>query len=155
MKNPILIPPDPIDAKGLSIISLAAKRHWNYPEEWIQAWLPELHISADYIRENQLLKAVSDGQALGFCAVEKYEGYFEIAHLWVLPAFIGKGIGKRLLAESIAAYVPDGSAIRVVADPYAEAFYARQGFVTQDQLESFPPGRFLPVMWRQLAKKNL
>ena len=36
--------------------------------------------------------------------------------------------------------------IIVESDPNAEAFYTSQGFETFDKIESFPKGRFLPVM---------
>jgi ribosomal protein S18 acetylase RimI-like enzyme len=136
------------DADALSKISIAAKRYWDYPEEWIARWLPELLISEAYIKENKVMKATINKEIVGFCVVEREKGYFEIAHLWVLPAYIGKGIGKQLLDKSIAKYVPQGAKLKVVADPNAEAFYEKQGFETMDQVESYPPGRFLPVMWK-------
>lgn len=135
------------DADALSKISIAAKRYWDYPEAWIVRWLPELLISEAYIKENKVLKAEINQEIVGFCVVEREKGYYEIAHLWVLPAFIGKGIGKQLLDKSIAKYVPQGAKLKVVADPNAEAFYEKQGFETMDQVESYPAGRFLPVMW--------
>lgn len=30
----------PEEAAQLSRIALAAKRHWGYPERWIEAWTP-------------------------------------------------------------------------------------------------------------------
>lgn len=148
-----LLPAVRSDADALSKISIAAKRYWDYPEAWIVAWLPDLLISEAYIRKNKVLKAVINREIVGFCVVEKEKGYYEIAHLWVFPDYIGKGIGKQLLDKSIAKYVPSGAKLKVVADPNAEAFYEKQGFETTDQVESYPPGRFLPVMWREYSKK--
>ena len=139
----------PEDAERLSVISVAAKRYWDYPEAWIQKWMPELLISSAYIEQHQLMKAVYQEEIIGFCVVEKDEEKYEIAHLWVLPTCIGKGIGKRLLAISIDAFIPKESRIMVLADPNAEAFYQKQGFETTSQFESYPPGRFLPIMWGQ------
>lgn len=136
------------DADTLSKISIAAKRYWDYPEAWIAAWLPDLLISEAYIRENQVMKVELNREMIGFCAIERERGYYEIGHLWVLPQYIGHGIGKQLLEKSIAKFVPRGAKLKVVADPNAEAFYEKQGFRTTDQVESYPAGRFLPVMWR-------
>jgi hypothetical protein len=36
--------------------------------------------------------------------------------------------------------------VEIVSDPHAEYFYKRFGFVTTDQVESTPGGRYLPVM---------
>lgn len=139
------------DADTLSKISIAAKRHWDYPEEWIVGWLPGLLISEAYIIEHKVLKAIVNSEIVGFCVVERETDYYEIGHLWVLPAYIGKGIGKQLLARSIAKYIPAKSKIKVVTDPHAEAFYEKQGFKTTDEVESYPAGRFLPVMWREFS----
>jgi len=32
----------PEDADTLTEIAITAKRHWNYPERWIQIWMPQL-----------------------------------------------------------------------------------------------------------------
>jgi predicted GNAT family N-acyltransferase len=66
----------------------------------------------------------------------------------MLPEYIGMGLGKQLLAESIRAFVKEEKEIIVKADSNAEPFYRSQGFVTFDQVESFPKGRYLPVMRR-------
>ena len=59
---------------------------------------------------------------------------------------MGKGFGKVLLQHSLKEVVKKEKDIIVVADPNAETFYVKQGFVTYDQIESLPKGRFLPVM---------
>jgi N-acetylglutamate synthase-like GNAT family acetyltransferase len=64
----------------------------------------------------------------------------------VLPDYIGNGFGKFLLHESLTQAITITKEIHVIADPNSEAFYASQGFETFDKTESFPKGRFLPVM---------
>jgi hypothetical protein len=44
----------------LTMITLAAKRHWNYPENWIQIWLPSLTITSEYILVNEIWVAIVD-----------------------------------------------------------------------------------------------
>ena len=64
---------------------------------------------------------------------------YEILHLWLLPEYIGKGYGKKLLRKVII----------LTADPNAESFYQKQGFRTYSRVESYPKGRFLPMMMRK------
>jgi len=73
-----------------------------------------------------------------------------VDHLWVRPDRIGKGYGKLLLKESMHKAIPSQSRVVVLADPNAEAFYVRQGFTTIEQVETYPPGRYLPKMERYL-----
>jgi hypothetical protein len=40
------------EAEDLTMIAFAAKRHWNYPEKWIELWAEELTIDGRYIEHN-------------------------------------------------------------------------------------------------------
>ncbi len=146
MPEPRIIRATPGDVHLLNSISLAAKQHWNYPEAWIAHWQEELQVSEAYVALQQVYKMVLGRAIIGFIALEQENNLFEIAHLWIVPAYIGKGYGKRLLTSVLALVVPPGARLLVTADPYAEGFYLRQGFTTIDKQESYPPGRFLPVM---------
>jgi len=66
--------------------------------------------------------------------------------LWILPDHIGQGFGKALLNESLERVISANKPIIVESDPNSETFYAKQGFITFDQRESLPKGRFLPLM---------
>lgn len=136
----------PEDIPLLNSISMASKRYWQYPEDWLQHWRSDLSITADYMARAGIYKLRAAGKVAGFMALEKQQGFYEITHLWILPAFIGKGYGKKLLQEVMALEVTAEAEIRVEADPHAEGFYRRQGFVPFDRKESYPPGRYLPLM---------
>lgn len=137
------------DLAVLNQISVESKKYWGYPEEWIQRWLSDLTVGESDLKQNETyVLTLGDGLA-GFCSIAEEAHYYEIIHLWVLPAYIGKGHGKRLLNESIANTVHSHKKIKVVADPNAENFYKSQGFTTVRRIESFPKGRYLPVMEKQ------
>ena len=134
------------DLPILNRISVQSKKFWGYPEEWIERWLDDLMISDDQFKNQQILVAEKEDHIIGFCSIVKFVDHYEILHLWVLPEFIGRGYGKALLQRTLANFVAEDLPIIVESDPNAEAFYNSQGFVTFDQIESYPPGRFLPVM---------
>jgi len=133
------------DLPILNSISVKSKMHWGYPQEWIRNWMDILTITPEYLEKNFVYKILVN-EIIGFCGIEKKSNYYEIGHLWILPDFIGKGYGKYLLEKTISTVVPKGSELRVEADPNAEAFYKRMGFSTFDKVESFPKGRYLPLM---------
>lgn len=148
MEKITLSPAQPEDAQELSEISMLAKAYWQYPREWLARWKEELTITPEYTEQHHVCTIRGADQIVGFCALEKHPDFFEVAHLWVRPLFMGKGLGKKLLHHTLAAMAP-GTEVRVVADPHAEIFYQKQGFVTYDQVESYPSGRFLPLMKKQ------
>ncbi|MEM8568400.1 MAG: GNAT family N-acetyltransferase [Bacteroidota bacterium] len=142
------------DLKTLNAISIKSKQYWGYPMAWVEKWKNELTLDDHKLKEQNILLVEVDSKVIGFCSiVEKPENY-EILHLWILPDHIGKGIGKKLLSESINSFTYDTRPIIVEADPNAEPFYRSQGFITFEKIESFPPGRFLPVMKRDPKERG-
>ena len=43
---------DPDEAPVLTELAHAAKRHWGYPESWIENWQADLTITKEFIAEN-------------------------------------------------------------------------------------------------------
>lgn len=144
--EPEIVPATLDDLPMLNVISVASKRHWGYPDEWIDNWKDDLTITENFLSENQIFKLKITGKIIGFCAISEDEIQYEVEHLWVLPDYIGKGYGKLLLKESLHKAVVKNKPVIVIADPNAEPFYASQGFKTFEKMESFPKGRFLPIM---------
>src|SRR3982750_2067476 len=83
----------PEDSSTLTNIALAAKRHWGYPERWIKYWEADLTISPEFIERNEVYVADQDNEACGFYALCINENRAELEHMWVLPEYIGTGIG--------------------------------------------------------------
>ncbi|MFD1314059.1 GNAT family N-acetyltransferase [Namhaeicola litoreus] len=134
------------DQSHLNQISLASKKYWGYPDEWIEQWKDDLFISIDDITQNTVQVAQFKEKIIGFCSVSEEGDFFEIDHLWILPEFVGKGYGKKLLDYTLGLVSHSTKPIQVVSDPNAEGFYKKSGFITIGKIESYPPGRFLPLM---------
>jgi N-acetylglutamate synthase-like GNAT family acetyltransferase len=117
------------EAALLTTIALEAKRYWGYPEHWIKHWEADLTITADFIRDNHVYVAESDGEVRGFYALCVTDSdAAELEHMWVTPACIGTGIGKELFLDAMeraAALAVRG--VEISADPNAAGFYERMG----------------------------
>jgi hypothetical protein len=87
-----ILPATPEDADALACIAFAAKRYWGYPESWIKHWRDSLTITPEFIRNNAVYAAVSGGEPCAFYALTSAGG--ELEHLWVLPTWIGSGVGR-------------------------------------------------------------
>jgi len=139
----------PDDAETLTAIAHAAKRHWGYPEEWIEHWKPELTITNDFIAKNEMFVAMVDEEIAG-CGALVFDGtQAELEHLWVQPKHIGSGVG-RCLFEKIRERARDlkASGLEISSDPNAEGFYERMGATRIGEVRSQVDGqpRTLPRM---------
>ena len=134
-------------ASELTAIAFAAKRYWGYPEEWIDLWADELTISEEYISANDVFSASHAGRIVGWLAVSQKAQDCWLDHCWVVPEEVGQGIGKQLVAWAFVYAAEAGSPmLKVIADPNAEAFYQKQGFLRVGDYPSVPAGRMLPLM---------
>ncbi len=116
------------EAPTLTQIALEAKRHWGYPEHWIQHWQADLTISSDFIGNNAVYVAERAGEIIGFYALVVRHDKAELEHMWVAPGHIGTGVGKELFVHAMQkAAGENASVVEISADPNAEGFYERMG----------------------------
>ena len=134
------------DIHTLNKIAFAAKQHWGYPDDWMEKWKEALTLTEEHFAEQSIYKLQKADKIIGYCSIEERETEYEVMNLWILPAYIGKGYGKLLLNETLKKVIQKSKPILVEADPHAEAFYASQGFISFSKRESYPKGRFLPLM---------
>jgi GNAT superfamily N-acetyltransferase len=137
----------PSDAAALTRIAWAAKRHWDYPEEWLALWAADLTVSADFIRAHPVHCAIRDGEIAGFYALSNEGTEFEVEHMWVDPPHIGGGIGRQLFRHAVeTARSSGGHVLRIVSDPNADGFYRTMGARPSGRIPAVPQGRTLPVL---------
>jgi GNAT superfamily N-acetyltransferase len=139
----------PEHAEALTEIAISAKRYWNYPETWIQHWLPQLTISPEYISANEVWMMLDDEKIIAFYALSQSENVYELGHLWVLPEYIGQGIGKQLFQHVLeGCKLLNISTLKIYSDPNAQTFYEKMGAVKVSEYHSdlFGEDRVLPIM---------
>src|SRR5437660_12917814 len=68
----------PNEAESLTAIAHAAKRHWGYPESWIERWTSDLAITPDFIANNEVFVAVNGGKIVGSCALVSSDSVAEL-----------------------------------------------------------------------------
>jgi GNAT superfamily N-acetyltransferase len=143
------------DAPALTAVAHAAKRHWGYPERWIELWKDALTITPDFISNNQVYVAFVNGEIAGFSALVVNEDEVWLEHLWVLPKHIGTGLGKTLFIHAAGVAATTGAkAMEIESDPNAEGFYKRMGAKRVGEVVSTIEGekRVLPLLAFDLAK---
>jgi N-acetylglutamate synthase-like GNAT family acetyltransferase len=116
------------DAPALTRIAHEAKRHWGYPEHWLQHWQDELTISPDFIAGNDVYVAEDESGLVGFYALIIRKEKAELDHLWVTPQYIGTGVGKELFLHAMQHAARERVAeVEISSDPNAEGFYRKMG----------------------------
>ena len=115
----------PDEAERLTEIACRSKAHWGYRPEQIAAWRPAfLTVTADYITRHSPVVAVDDDCGpVAFAALERDAQGAVLEHLWVLPAFMGRGIGSRLFRHIARRAIE----FTFTSDPQADGFYLKQG----------------------------
>jgi GNAT superfamily N-acetyltransferase len=139
----------PEHAETLTRIAIAAKRHWGYPERWIQLWIPQLTITSDYLSRNETWIAMINGQAVAFYSLKQENGSLWLDNLWVLPDTMGQGLGALLFRHARTRCRRAGAVVlKIESDPNAVGFYEKMGARKVDEHHTEVDGRarMLPVM---------
>ena len=114
----------------LSRIALEAKAHWGYRAEDLARWQADLTASPDSLTQLPTFVAELEGHITGFFQLSFEPNGPELEHLWVLPAHMGKGIGRTLLERAVREVAARGyDKLLIDADPNAERFYIACGAV--------------------------
>lgn len=142
------------DNEILTEITKKSKAYWGYSKEQIEIWSEFLTVTKAYIETNSVYKVVYEDKIVGYYSFFNEEvELIKLDNLFVLPEYIGKGFGKILMYHFLTTIKGiEVAKITLNAEPNAELFYAKFGFVTVRQIETSIQNRFLPVM--ELILKN-
>jgi GNAT superfamily N-acetyltransferase len=119
----------PADGPRLCTVALSSKAHWGYAESKVRGWADSLDLSPERLGAGELLVAEVDGQIAGWAeVVPPVDGVCVLEHLWIEPAWMGRGLGSRLFrcAQERAREL-GASVLEWEAEPNAAGFYAKMG----------------------------
>jgi GNAT superfamily N-acetyltransferase len=136
-------------ASDLTQITFAAKRHWGYPEKWLELWKSSMTITAEYIDTHETWMAIMNTAPAAYYSFDEIEGTRWLDNLWVLPEYIGQGLGRLLFEHALERCKGQGiRSLLIEADPNAQSFYEKMGArkVHEHHTELDGTPRILPVM---------
>jgi GNAT superfamily N-acetyltransferase len=143
------------DSERLTEVAHAAKRHWGYPERWIELWKDTLIITPEYILNHEVYCATDGDDVAGFYALVVDGDKVMLDHLWIDPKKIGTGIGRELFHHAVEkAAEMQASVIEIESDPNAEGFYKRMGAKRIGETSSEIDGeaRILPLLALEIKR---
>jgi GNAT superfamily N-acetyltransferase len=119
---------NPEDAPVLTEIALASKAYWGYPQRLLDLWQVTLTVYPETIRNQQVYLIRQSGAPIAFYALIGHPPALDLDQLWVLPEWIGKGLGRELVEHALQSAALLGAArVDVQSEPHAEGFYLHMG----------------------------
>jgi GNAT superfamily N-acetyltransferase len=142
----MVLPAEPEDASLLKQIAIQAKGYWGYPDHWMDQFRSSPIVTAESIGVDVVYKACVEEEEVGWYRLLPQVPIAILEDLWVLPTWMGRGIGRALWEHAAAQARSLGAqAVELEADPNAVPFYQRMGFqVIGQSLSEW--GRYVPRM---------
>lgn len=127
-------------------LCLRSKAVWGYDEDFMSACREELSIIARDFDLSTIHVAINEDQIIGVAQLGIDGADAHLHKLFIEPAAIRTGAGRRLFGWAVATARERGAAhLWIEADPDAAEFYRRMGAVDGGVIPSGSiPGRVLP-----------
>jgi GNAT superfamily N-acetyltransferase len=141
------------EADLLSRLALRSKSHWGYDADFLEACRAELTLSPHYIAASPVYVLEEGKRIVGFYGLSEQGGELELLYLFVEPAAVKRGYGKRLWDHAIELAARLGfEKLSIESDPFAEDFYRAMGAERVGEVtSSIKPDRKLPLLKFHLA----
>jgi len=146
-------PAHPEEAAALSALAFRSKAHWGYDAAFMEACRADLTVSSEEIARQPVYVLEGAELLLGFYTLRGDGDEATLTDLFLDPAAIGRGHGRRLWQHAVETARRLGCATLVLhSEPQAEGFYRAMGAVRVGDVPSNVfPGRMLPLMRIRLA----
>jgi GNAT superfamily N-acetyltransferase len=141
-----LRPARPEEGAVLTELCLRSKAVWGYDDAFMAACRKELTLTPATIQASRVEVAEMDGRLAGVAEVKSSGDTAQLEKLFVEPAMLRTGTGRKLLDWAKAtARAAGATALVIEADPDAAEFYRRMGAVDDGLVPSGSiPGRLIP-----------
>lgn len=136
------------EAVALSALAFRSKAHWGYDADFMESCRGELTLTDEFLRDARVRVYESGSRILGFYSLVGLGSDLELAHFFVDPPAIGRGVGRAMWDDATLRTRELGHARLIVeSDPFAEGFYLRLGAERIGETPSrVRPDRLLPLL---------
>ncbi len=118
-------PASPDEGWRLRQLEIASKACWGYPDE---RFAKVISMAPDYIQKHEVWVVEETSEIAGFYGLIHHGEVCELDHLWLLPPYIGKGLGRQLFEHALQrARLACALRVEWQAEPNATGFYKRMG----------------------------
>ncbi len=144
------------EAEVLTKISFESKGYWKYPQRYFEIWKDELTIQSEYIEKNEVCVVEAKGEIAGYYSVVEMREDIQVSnitlqkgfwleHLFVLPRYIGQGLGTEMFVHlQNWCQLIGVNKLDILADPNSKGFYRIMGCKYQNEFPSSIVDRTTP-----------
>lgn len=112
----------------LRAIAIESKAYWPYGPDFIDRFAAVMLRREDYFQTHEVWVADDQRAAVGIYSLIHGDQLSLLDDLWLRPAHIGRGFGRRLFEHARRqAGLAGSSRMEWEAEPHARSFYARMG----------------------------
>ena len=154
----------PKDAIFLTSILGGAQRYRSDQDDYLDLDNDEFIITGTYIESNMVLVAEKQDTIIGCCSLHKVEkactiggvmvepGYW-LEHLFIRPAYIGNGIGRRLVSQ-VMVYCKEKqiAAFNALSNANLKGFYSKMGAIYIKEMPCNTVGKQISLFRFNLVK---
>jgi N-acetylglutamate synthase-like GNAT family acetyltransferase len=134
------------EAGALTALTLRSKAHWGYSAEQMSVFRDELTFTPAAVVERRAHVVEEDGVVVAMYTLFGEGDEVELEHLFVDPARLRRGHGKRLFEHACdLARAAGARALVIKSDPNAAGFYRAMGAADAGEIPSSIPGRHIPT----------
>jgi len=150
--NMIITKSKKTDHIKLTTITKKSKAYWGYSQQQIKIWDRELTLTKEYIDQNEVYSLVIEGRIIGYYSYLSIgSNKVKLDNLFILPDFIGKQLGTRLMEDFLMRVKEKGfTVVTLDSEPNSENFYKKLGFRVVGQLATSIKDRYMPIMEKDL-----
>ena len=135
---------------------MRSKAYWGYDADFLAAIRDRITFTEDDLSDGSVFVLEVRGAHGGLYQIIGSPPHGELAHLWLEPKFIGRGLGRALFRHAAQTAAQRGfETLLIESEPKAEGFYATMGAERVGQRKSpVDPTRHLPLMRISIPAKT-
>lgn len=143
------------EVERLREIAIAAKSYWGYDPDRVREWAALGDFSPAGLLEKHVYVAAVRDAPVGWAAAISRTDVWWLDDLWILPDWMGKGIGRRLFSHTAEQGRAAGAhRMEWEAEPNALGFYERMGSHYLRDSEPSVWGRVNAIMGIDLSSRD-
>lgn len=141
---------------AINLLMQSSKAHWGYDEDFMNLYMEKFLVTDAFLQKNNIRSVYQEKELVAFYSFALNDDLtLELAHLFILPQYIGKGLGTELWQACCQTLRELGKNEFILwSDPHSEGFYQKMGCIKIGTRQSpMMPNRF-PAIFKYTLRDS-